>query len=220
MDNRIYRKQYDIENFSDYDNFYTIMECSMEIVIRRYFKTDFEIIKNIIENNEELVIYKTLRRGKRGHPIVICVTKKYKPIYGHWSTKDNLFIYCDVEYSRNRKSIIKNYKYKRPYRKTSLDKLLKANNLAQFNYYRFYNTKDLDYILDIINEEEKKKRIYIDVPDDYYDIMNKSFYEYKNEQLDELLAEELEQEIGFNINVFDKDSETLHINNIKIIDIE
>ena len=88
------KKNYDVENFDSYDNFYTILEKKIPI----YKKVKDDKNNVIVELSEE----KT----------------KYIPIYGHFYNDENYFIYVKV---RNKKLLNRYRDY--AYHKTSIDNL-------------------------------------------------------------------------------------------------
>jgi len=142
------KKLYDIENFKQYHNFYTLMQNDQKTYKRVYNVEEKDLIINRFVRYETLVIYKDVRSDVKPSFIVLGIKKNIKPIFGHFATNENYFIYTDVN------KITYKPLYNIQYLKNPLENLIKPINST---YYKFTDIEDLkQYYLIIKNEELEK----------------------------------------------------------------
>jgi len=172
------RKLYDIENFKQYHNFYTLMQNDKKTIQRVYNVEEKDLIINRFVRYETLVIYKDVRSDVKPSFIVLGIKKNIKPIFGHFATNENYFIYTDVN------KITYKPLYNIQYLKNPLENLIKPINST---YYKFTDIEDLkqSYLI-IKNEELEKYKENIKENLEHIiteDLFNKSLYIYENEKI-------------------------------------
>lgn len=176
------QRNYDILNFKKYHNFYTLLQDNICTYKRVYNISKEDWIIHRYVNYETLVIYKDFNDNIKPSFIVLGIKNLIKPIYGHFATNNNFFIYTNVN-AINYKPI-----YNVKYLKNPLEKLLKP---VHSQFYKFTDVEDLKHSYKIIKDLEfekykeniKDKIEQIIIDNNFF----KDLYVYENEKITSLI---------------------------------
>ena len=172
------KKNYDIENFKQYHNFYTLMQNDLMTYKRVYNVEEKDLIINRFVRYETLVIYKDIRSDCKPSFVILGIKKQILPIFGHFHTNENYFIYTNIN------KITYKPLYNIKYLKNPLDALIKPINSQ---YYKFTDIEDLKQsYLTIKNFELEKYKENIKGNLEQIittDLFNKTLYIYEHEKI-------------------------------------
>lgn len=176
------RKNYDIGNFKQYHNFYTLMQNDLMTYKRVYNVEEKDLIIHRFVKYETLIIYKDIRSDVKPSFAILGIKKRILPIFGHFHTNENYFIYTNVN------KITYKPLYDIKYLKNPLNALIKPINSQ---YYKFTDIEDLKQsYLTIKNLELEKYKENIKENLEQIittDFFNKTLYIYENEKIQSFL---------------------------------